>query len=199
MIDLPIGAHPYQREKMAIRRDHVTSRPAQTKYEVVERFDGFAAVRVTPKTGRTHQIRVHLAAIGCPVLCDKQYGGRAEITRGEIRRQPDDHEMLLARQALHARRLSLWHPITGAELDFEAPLPADLKRLVGGVANISVLAARRADCREFSLCSRRQTRKPRDGRPWAFLYLMLRMNRFYAVFPISFVRFSSICLTQSRT
>ena len=86
VIDLPIGDHPYQREKMAIRRDHVTSRAAQTKYEVVERFDGFAAMRVTPKTGRTHQIRVHLSAIGYSVLCDKQYGGRAEITRGEISR-----------------------------------------------------------------------------------------------------------------
>jgi 23S rRNA pseudouridine1911/1915/1917 synthase len=95
VIDLPIGAHPYQREKMAIRRDHVTSRPAQTKYEVDERFDGFAALRVTPKTGRTHQIRVHLAAIGCPVLCDKQYGGRAEITCGEISRNPNNHDPLL--------------------------------------------------------------------------------------------------------
>jgi 23S rRNA pseudouridine1911/1915/1917 synthase len=142
VIDLPIGAHPYQREKMAIRRDHVTSRPAQTKYEVVERFDGFAAVRVTPKTGRTHQIRVHLAAIGCPVLCDKQYGGRAEITRGELQRRPDDHEMLLARQALHARRLSLRHPTTGAELCFEAPVPGDLSAVLAELRTFRALATR---------------------------------------------------------
>ena len=77
LIDLPVGAHPHQREKMAIRRDHATSRAAQTFYEVVERFDGFAAIRVLPKTGRTHQIRLHLASIGCPVLCDRLYGGRA--------------------------------------------------------------------------------------------------------------------------
>jgi 23S rRNA pseudouridine1911/1915/1917 synthase len=127
LIDLPIGAHPYQREKMAIRRDHLTSRPAQTIYEVTERFQGFAALRLKPKTGRTHQIRVHLTAIGCPVLCDKQYGGRAEITRGEIRRQPDDREVLLSRQALHAARLMLAHPVSGEKLTFEAPVANDLR------------------------------------------------------------------------
>ncbi len=127
LIGLPIGVHPYQREKMAIRRDHPSSRPAQTVYKVIERFDGFAALDVAPKTGRTHQIRVHLAAIGSPVLCDKQYGGRAEVTRGEIRRDPDDRHVLLARQALHARRLSLAHPSTGESLTFEASLPDDLR------------------------------------------------------------------------
>jgi 23S rRNA pseudouridine1911/1915/1917 synthase len=113
---------------MAIRRDHPTSRPAQTMYEVVERFQGFAALEVKPKTGRTHQIRVHLATIGCAVLCDKQYGGRAEITRGEIRHEPEDHEIVLSRQALHAHRLSLLHPATGSSLTLEAPLAADLTR-----------------------------------------------------------------------
>ena len=127
VIDMPIGSHPYQREKMAIRREHTTSRPAQTFYEVAERFDGFAALRVLPKTGRTHQIRVHLSAISCPVVCDKQYGGRSEITRGEIRRDPDDHQVLLNRQALHARRLKLRHPVSGEQLTFEAPLAADLE------------------------------------------------------------------------
>jgi 23S rRNA pseudouridine1911/1915/1917 synthase len=130
VIDLPIGAHPYQREKMAIRRDHFTSRPAQTKYEVIERFDGLAAVKLNPKTGRTHQIRVHLSAIGHPVLCDKQYGGRSEITRGEIQRQRENDEVLLSRQALHAIRLSLAHPVTGATLKFEAPLSDDLSALL---------------------------------------------------------------------
>ncbi len=99
-------------------------------YEVSERFEGFAAVNVRPKTGRTHQIRVHLAAISCPVLCDKQYGGRAEITRGEIRRDASDHELLLTRQALHARRISLAHPTTGAAMTFEAPSPADIKTVL---------------------------------------------------------------------
>jgi 23S rRNA pseudouridine1911/1915/1917 synthase len=125
VIDLPIGFHPHQREKMAIRPGDPASRPAQSFYEVAERFDGFSAVRILPKTGRTHQIRVHLAAIGCPVLCDRAYGGRARLSRGELRRVPDD-ELLLDRQALHARRLRLNHPETGQPLEFVAPLPADL-------------------------------------------------------------------------
>ena len=127
LIDRPIGVHPHQREKMAIRHDSTLSRPAQSFYEVTERFDGFAAIRILPKTGRTHQIRVHLSHIGCPVLCDRQYGGRAEITRGEIRRDPSDTLVLLDRQALHARRLQFSHPKTGERMELEAPLPADLQ------------------------------------------------------------------------
>jgi 23S rRNA pseudouridine1911/1915/1917 synthase len=125
-IQRPIGIHPRQREKMAIRREESVSRPAQTFYEVLERFDGFAAVKLLPKTGRTHQLRVHLNHIGCPVLCDRQYGGRAEITRGEIRRDPQDTLVLLTRQALHARRLKFIHPTTGQPLQLEAPLPPDI-------------------------------------------------------------------------
>jgi 23S rRNA pseudouridine1911/1915/1917 synthase len=143
LIDLPIGVHPYQREKMAIRRDHPTVRPAQTFYEVVERFDGFASVRVMPKTGRTHQIRVHMTAVGCAVLCDKQYGGRAEITRGEIRRDSSDHDILLARQALHARRLTFKHPATGESHTIEAPLPADLTQVVNELRAYRALRAPR--------------------------------------------------------
>ncbi len=73
---------------MAVRTDDKRSRHAQSFYEVLERFDGFATLRIVPKTGRTHQIRVHLASIHCPVLCDRQYGGRSQITRAEIRREP---------------------------------------------------------------------------------------------------------------
>lgn len=126
MIDLPIGIHPYQREKMAVRRDHPTARPAQTFYEVTERFDGFAAVRVLPKTGRTHQIRVHLNSLGCPVLCDRLYGGRAELTRGELSGDANDAKVILERQALHAARLAINHPVTGERLEFRAPLAADI-------------------------------------------------------------------------
>ncbi|HEY4312106.1 MAG TPA: RluA family pseudouridine synthase [Pirellulales bacterium] len=126
-IDLPIGLHPREREKMAIRPHDPNSRPARSFYEVLERFQGFAAVRIEPRTGRTHQIRVHLQSIGCPVLCDRQYGGRAEITRGEVRQQPADTALLLGRQALHARRLSFVHPETSEPMTIEAPLPADIE------------------------------------------------------------------------
>jgi 23S rRNA pseudouridine1911/1915/1917 synthase len=124
LIDRPIGIHPIQREKMAIRSGG-ESKPAETFYEVVERFQGFAAIKVLPKTGRTHQIRVHLHHAGCPILCDRQYGGRALITRGEIRRG-DDPEVLLERQALHARRLKFTHPETGEIIEITAPIPRDI-------------------------------------------------------------------------
>jgi 23S rRNA pseudouridine1911/1915/1917 synthase len=130
LVDRPIGVHPYQRERMAIRRDESMARSAQSFYEVVERFDGFAAVRVLPKTGRTHQIRVHLGHIGCPVLCDRQYGGRSQITRGEIRRDPADDLVLLDRQALHARRVSFAHPKTGEPMEIVAPLAADIEAVL---------------------------------------------------------------------
>ena len=125
-IEEPIGVHPKVREKMAIRRNDPNARCARTFYEVDERFDAFAALKVSLMTGRTHQIRVHLSHIGCPVLCDRQYGGRSKITRGEIRRDPDDTLVLLQRQALHARRLKFTHPASGKPLEVEAPLPDDL-------------------------------------------------------------------------
>jgi 23S rRNA pseudouridine1911/1915/1917 synthase len=126
IIDCPIGFHPHVREKMAIRHEGGETRPAQTFYETLERFVGFSAVSAQPKTGRTHQIRVHLNHLGCPVLCDRQYGGRSQITRGEIRRDPTDELVLLDRQALHARRLRFLHPVTAEPLEVEAPLPADI-------------------------------------------------------------------------
>jgi 23S rRNA pseudouridine1911/1915/1917 synthase len=131
----PIGPHPYQRDKMAIRKDHPESRDAETLYEVVERFRGFCLVRLHPKTGRTHQIRVHLDHIGAPVLCDRLYAGHARITRGEIRRrlvhglppQPGDDQVVLERQALHAHRIQFQHPLAGSQIELVSPLPADMQ------------------------------------------------------------------------
>jgi len=127
-IDLPIGIHPYQREKMAVRRDHSTSRHAVSRYEVLERFGVAALVRVTPQTGRTHQIRVHLAAIGCPVLCDGLYSGRTLIEPAFLRLPPGPP--LLARQALHAASLAIDHPASGERLALAAALPADMAGLL---------------------------------------------------------------------
>ena len=128
-ITQPIGPHPYQREKMAIRRAHPRAREAETCYEVRESFGRFALVRLLPKTGRTHQIRLHMAHIGCPVLCDRLYGGRSRVTRGALL-GTEDPTVVLDRQALHAWRLVLPHPITGASLEITAPVPADFERVL---------------------------------------------------------------------
>jgi 23S rRNA pseudouridine1911/1915/1917 synthase len=128
-IDRPIGIHPYQREKMAIRRGHATSREAVTRYEVIERFPAAALVRVRPRTGRTHQIRVHLQAIGAPVLADELYSGRSTIPPGFFGGAVDG-EPLLTRQALHAASLAIDHPGHGGRVCFEAPLPGDLHKVL---------------------------------------------------------------------
>lgn len=137
-IHQPIGHHPYQREKMAIRSGHSSSRDASTYFEVVERFKGYALLKVLPKTGRTHQIRLHLAHAGCPVLCDRLYGGHSQVTRGQLlRRQaqglpvrPGDETIEMDRQALHAHQLEFAHPKTGKPMTFVAPLPADFERVL---------------------------------------------------------------------
>lgn len=129
-ITQPIGTHPYQREKMAIRADHKTSRSAETFYEVVERYSRHALLHVSPKTGRTHQIRVHLAHSGTPVLCDRLYGGRSSISRDEITGLSDDTAPLLERLALHAHRLLIEHPTTGEPIEFIAPLANDLEEVL---------------------------------------------------------------------
>ena len=100
-------------------------REARTRYSVVERFDGLALLRLHPETGRTHQIRVHLAAMGHPVLADPLYGAkrrRALPPRGPARS--------FSRQALHASEIELAHPVSGAILHLVAPTPDDMSELL---------------------------------------------------------------------
>ncbi|MGA8031430.1 MAG: 23S rRNA pseudouridine(1911/1915/1917) synthase RluD [Casimicrobiaceae bacterium] len=117
IIDAPIGRHPTQRTTMAVV---AKGRPARTHVEIVERFGIATLVRCRLETGRTHQIRVHLAAIGHPLVGDPAYGGR----------RPAPDVPAFARQALHATRLELDHPATGRRLRFDSPLPADLAGLI---------------------------------------------------------------------
>jgi 23S rRNA pseudouridine1911/1915/1917 synthase len=130
-----IGFHPTNREKMAIRNPEDGGKEAVTFYEVLERFAGFALVRCRPETGRTHQIRVHLAHIGLPVLADKAYSGRSQITLADLAGPDvaDADRILLDRQALHAHSLQLNHPVTGQPLRLMAPLPEDMGQLLGAL------------------------------------------------------------------
>lgn len=140
-IDEPIGNHPTHRDKKAIRRKDPDARPSVTEYQVIERFAGFALVRAMPKTGRTHQIRLHLAHVRHSVLCDRLYGGRAMLNEAElIPRGPIGQDSgaatdvrLLDRQALHAHRLAFKHPTTGERVEFVAELPADMERTLAAL------------------------------------------------------------------
>ena len=117
VIDVPIGRHKTHRKKMSTRAP--AGREAQTRYEVIRQLDGYAYVQLFPKTGRTHQLRVHLASIGHPILGDRLYGGTLGPGLPQI-----------ARQALHAHRLVLTHPVTGNLLKLESPLPSDMEALL---------------------------------------------------------------------
>ena len=126
-IDKPIGVHPYQREKMAIRENHKTSKNASSFFEVIKRCGRFAMVDIRPKTGRTHQIRVHMASIGSAVVADKLYSGQSRLTRRDVDRISSDQDVLLDRQALHAKSIKIAHPVSGEQLHVEAPLAEDIK------------------------------------------------------------------------
>jgi len=128
-LDEPIGRHRTQRTRMAVRAD---GRPAVTHYRVARRFRAHTLVRVTLETGRTHQIRVHLAHAGYPVVGDPLYGGRRRIPAGCA---PELAAALRSfqRQALHAARLRLRHPLSGREMEWQAPLPPDMQRLLAAL------------------------------------------------------------------
>lgn len=142
-IDLPIGRDRYVREKQAIRKVENGGRTAVTRYEVLHTFslppgatldsgshpadrknphppEQFSLIKLHPKTGRTHQLRVHLAAIGHPIVGDTMYGGRI-ISVGEFN---------FARQALHAYEIRFVHPGSLEAMTLHAPLPADIRRLL---------------------------------------------------------------------
>ncbi len=125
-VDAPIGRHPVDRKRMAVVEN---GKPAVTHVRVMEGFPGHTWVRATLETGRTHQIRVHMAYAGHPLVGDPVYGGR-------FRKPPGATEALIEvlrgfpRQALHARRLGLIHPATGEAMEWECYMPEDMEALI---------------------------------------------------------------------
>ena len=130
IINIPLGKHPHQREKVAVRHDDPTAREAETYYEVQQRFDNFTSLSVRPKTGRTHQIRVHMAHLNHPILCDRLYGSRSEVTAGELNTSVIDTQVILTRQALHAQSIQITHPRSGQSIEFNAPLADDIQEVL---------------------------------------------------------------------
>lgn len=125
-IDEPIGRHRTQRTRMTVRGD---GRAAVTHYRIERRLRAHTLLRVQLETGRTHQIRVHLAHLGHPIVGDPLYGGRRRLPAGA---SPQVIEALgrFRRQALHAARLSFVHPASGRRVSFEAPMPQDFAALL---------------------------------------------------------------------
>ncbi|MDR2000609.1 MAG: 23S rRNA pseudouridine(1911/1915/1917) synthase RluD [Zoogloeaceae bacterium] len=120
-VDAPIGRHPVQRTKMAIAKRGGSGRDARTHYAPRERFHAATLIECRLETGRTHQIRVHMASIGHPLVGDPVYGKR---------KSADPVLDAFPRQALHAWRLALIHPATGAEMAWESALPEDFSSLL---------------------------------------------------------------------
>jgi 23S rRNA pseudouridine1911/1915/1917 synthase len=129
-VDEPIGRHRTQRTKMTVRSD---GRAAVTHYRIEQRFRAHTLSRVRLETGRTHQIRVHLAYVGYPIVGDPVYGGRRKLPAGATKELVQALENF-HRQALHAARLTFTHPKSGKRLSFDAPLPADMTILLGALS-----------------------------------------------------------------
>ena len=125
-VDAPIGRHRVDRVRMAIRED---GRESVTHYRVLARFRAHTHVRVMLETGRTHQIRVHLAHAGYPIVGDATYGRRLAIPKGATPRL-DAALRGFRRQALHAARLAFEHPMTSGSCEFSAPVPGDMRELL---------------------------------------------------------------------
>lgn len=129
-IDAPVGRHPIDRLRQAIRSD---GRESVTHYRVIHRYRGHTHVRLQLETGRTHQIRVHMAHIKYPLVGDRVYGGRLLLPKGA---SPELIEEIrgFKRQALHAARLKFEHPVSGKPIECTAAVPADMRALLDALA-----------------------------------------------------------------
>ena len=131
LVDQPIGRHQTQRTKMAVRPD---GKEARTHYSLLQRFTGHSHVRLRLETGRTHQIRVHMASIRFPIVGDDTYAGRFRIHAGASAAVRDAVQNF-GRQALHARELGLIHPASGEMVSWDSELPEDMQSLLAVLAN----------------------------------------------------------------
>ena len=122
-VDAPIGRHPRERIKMAVVH---SGKPAITHWRALEQFSTHTLLECRLETGRTHQIRVHMAHIGHPLASDPVYGGKPRLISPELNLALEDFQ----RQALHARKLSLLHPETGKVMNWKAPIPDDFDTLL---------------------------------------------------------------------
>ena len=129
-ISLPIARHIIDSQKMAVRHD--IGKEAVSIYEVIERFRGYTLVKIMPKTGRTHQIRVHMRAIGHPVVADFMYSSQESCYLSDLlQKEREEGELpIIDRQALHAHRIEFFHPIHNKKMEFEVDLPDDISALV---------------------------------------------------------------------
>ena len=128
-VDAPVGRHPVQRKRMAVTPN---GKPAVTHYRVVERFRAHSLICCRLETGRTHQIRVHMAHIHHPLVGDPVYGGRLRLPKG-CNEALAEKLRQFRRQALHAGRLGLVHPASGKTVEWKAALPADMVSLLASL------------------------------------------------------------------
>ena len=133
-ITAPIGRDPHHRQRMAVVAG---GKPASTQWQVLSQFDTLALLRLVLRTGRTHQVRVHLAGDGHPVFGDPLYGGIEYASRLAVRERTVSQAWMqeLGRLALHAYRLAFRHPVDGEWLEFEAPVPGDMERVLVRLAD----------------------------------------------------------------
>lgn len=132
-ISAPLGVHPRVREKYAIRPG--IGKESITFYEVIESFRGYSLLKLAPKTGRTHQIRVHLSYIKHPIVADDMYGGKLVYPWQLADAETAVEEPVISRFALHASTLEFKHPTSDEVIKFEAPLPEDMQNLLDMLRN----------------------------------------------------------------
>ncbi len=139
LINLPTAPRKGRGKGMVVSDD---GKETLTKYRVLENYGRYSLLEVKIMTGRQHQIRVHMRAIGCPVVCDKIYGDGEPFYLSNIKRrmhfsEDKEERPLLSRVGLHATKLKLKHPISREEIEFESTLPKDMKAVVNQLAKLS--------------------------------------------------------------